>query len=135
MRVRQIWNDQRGSQLVEYVLVFPLIWMLLVFAVDTFTILYNKQVVLAAAFEAGRIASVQPKIGLARYHAEERASDGLKQAIGLTSSSVKIVIPKRWHKGEHLEARVSVTFSLLGSRSPYELTESYFMMVENAGDD
>ncbi|MGO0058583.1 TadE/TadG family type IV pilus assembly protein [Brevibacillus fluminis] len=132
MKRWRVWREETGSQLVEFVLVFPLIWVLLIFAMDQFTIMYNKQVALAAAFEAGRTASLQPNAGLARYYAGLRADDELEQAIGLKSSDVEVIVNRRWRKGEHLEARVSMTFSLLASNRPYQIDESYFMMVENA---
>lgn len=134
MKRCRIWREERGSQLVEFVLVFPLIWILFVFALDQFAVIYNKQVALSAAFEAGRMASLQPNAGLAKYYAGLRAKDELDQAIGLESSDVKVIVNNRWKKGEHFEARVSMTFNLLASRSPYQINESYFMMVENAGD-
>lgn len=134
MKRWRVWREERGSQLVEFVLVFPLIWILLIFALDQFTIIYNKQVALAAAFEAGRTASLQPNAGLAKYYAGLRANDEFEQAIGLGTSDVEVIVNKRWRKGEHLEARVSMTFSLLASRSPYHISESYYMMVENAED-
>ncbi|MGE5702085.1 MAG: TadE/TadG family type IV pilus assembly protein [Clostridia bacterium] len=134
MRIRRLLKEEKGSQLIEFVLVFPLIWVLLVFTMDFFTIMYNKQIAMAAAFEAGRIASVQPNFGLARYYAESRAEDELDQAIGLDSKFVQLVPGRYWRKGEHIEARISIRVNLLASQKPYEINESYFVMVENAGD-
>jgi len=79
--LRRWLRDEQGSQLIEFVLIFPLVWLLIVFSFDQFTILYNRQKALAAAYEAGRIAAVQPNFGLAKYHARERGMAELDQGM------------------------------------------------------
>lgn len=126
-------RDERGSQLLEFIFVFPLVWLLIVFAFDQFSILYNKQKALAAAYEAGRIAAVQPNYGLASYYAKERGGSELEQGIGLTDSSVQLFIRGGgWQKGNHVQAEAKMSFTLLATGKPYEVTESYTMMIENA---
>lgn len=78
-RLHTLIHDERGSQLLEFILVFPLVWLLIVFSFDQFSILYNKQKALAAAYEAGRIAAVQPNYGLAAYYAKERGKQSSKR--------------------------------------------------------
>ncbi|GAA4721522.1 TadE/TadG family type IV pilus assembly protein [Brevibacillus fulvus] len=132
-RLTKLLKDQRGSQLVEFILTFPLVWMLIVFTFDQFTILYNKQKALSAAYEAGRIASVQPNYGLAQYYASSRGEEELSQAIGITDSDIRIKPVGSWQKGNHFKAVASIRFRLLATGQPYELMESYQMMIENAG--
>ncbi|MFY0545779.1 TadE/TadG family type IV pilus assembly protein [Brevibacillus sp. H7] len=128
-------REERGSQLIEFIFTFPLVWVLLVFAFDQFTILYNRQKALAAAFEAGRIAAVQPTYGLARYHGKERGEKELEQAIAATDGEVRIFVKGgKWKKGNHLQTEATVSFRLLASRQPMEVTETYHMMIENAED-
>lgn len=132
-KIRAFFLDERGSQMLEFVLVTPLVWLLIVFAFDQFSILYNKQKTLAAAYEAGRIAAVQPNYGLARYHATERGEEELKAGLGVADHDVRIELADgRWKKGNHLRAEATLSFYLLASGQKYELTESYFMMIENA---
>lgn len=129
---RFVW-DERGSQLLEFVLVFPLVWILFVFTFDQFTILYNRQKALEAAYEAGRIAAVQPNFGLAQYHARERGEAELEQGIGTTWGEVRLSLQGgTWKKGNHVEARATIAFRLLASGTPQEVTESYHVMIENA---
>lgn len=132
-RIRKILRDERGSQLLEYILTFPLLWVLIVFSFDQFTILYNKQRALTTAYEAGRIAAVQPNYGLAKYHGRLRGEQELEEAIGLSHHEINI-FPRggKWRKGHHLESEVTIRFHLLASGKLYELNESYFMMIENA---
>jgi len=125
-------RDERGSQVVEWILTFPLVWFLVMFAFDQFTIMYNKQRVLAAAYEAGRIASVQPNFGLASYHGEEQGMLELEQGLAVDDAGIEIIPEGKWRKGRHFEARASMTFRLLASSEPYSITESYYMMIENA---
>ncbi|TGV21994.1 pilus assembly protein, partial [Mesorhizobium sp. M00.F.Ca.ET.186.01.1.1] len=40
-KCKQWLRDEQGSQLIEFVLIFPLVWLLIVFSFDQFTILYN----------------------------------------------------------------------------------------------
>lgn len=132
-KMRALWKEEEGSQLIEFILVFPLVWLLIVFSFDQFSILYNKQKALAAAYEAGRIAAVQPNYGLASYYAQERGKAELKQAIGLTEGSVQLYLREgSWRKGNHVQTEAALSFTLLGTGSSYQITESYFMMIENA---
>jgi hypothetical protein len=131
----RLWREERGSQLLEFIFTFPLVWMLIVFSFDQFTILYNKQKALSAAYEAGRIAAVQPTFSLARYHAEKRGEEELEGGIGVIGAHVHIFLKEgRWRKGNHIESVATISFRLLASGEPLELTESYFMMIENAED-
>lgn len=131
--IRSLWKDERGSQLIEFILVFPLVWLLIVFAFDQFSIMYNKQKALAAAYEAGRIAAVQPNYGLAAYYAEERGKAELRQAIGSTDSKIRLLLREgSWSKGNHVQTEATLTFKLLATGTRYQVTESYFMMIENA---
>lgn len=129
--MRGLLREEKGSQLLEFIFLFPLFWVLLVFGFDQFTLFYNRQKALAAAYEAGRIACVQPNFGLALYHAERLGMEELKQAIGYETGEVEVITGGKWRKGSHIESRVSLRFRLLSSREPYELTESYMMMIEN----
>ena len=130
---KAIVYDERGSQILEFILVFPLVWLLIMFSFDQFSILYNKQKAMAAAYEAGRIAAVQPNYGLAAYHAKERGEAELSQGIGVTDGTVRLQLEGRgWKKGNHLRAEATVSFQLLATGKPYEITESYYMMIENA---
>jgi hypothetical protein len=128
-------REEKGSQLLEFIFLFPLFWVLLVFGFDQFTLFYNRQKALAAAYEAGRIACVQPNYGLARYHAERLGLAELKQAIGFETGEVEVVTGGKWRKGNHIESRVSLRFRLFSSREPYEIKESYTMMIENGEED
>ncbi|NGQ96436.1 pilus assembly protein [Brevibacillus sp. SYP-B805] len=132
---RRLWREETGSQVLEFILTFPLVWVLLVFAFDQFTIMYNKQRVLSAAFEAGRIASVQPNFGLASYHGEEHGMAELEQGMAVERGEIEILPQGRWKKGNHFEVKATLSFRLPATGERYELSESYFMMVENAGDD
>ena len=130
---KAIVYDERGSQILEFILVFPLVWLLIMFSFDQFSILYNKQKAMAAAYEAGRIAAVQPNYGLAAYYAKERGEAELSQGIGVTDGTVRLQLEGRgWKKGNHLRAEATVSFQLLATGKPYEITESYYMMIENA---
>jgi hypothetical protein len=131
----RLWRDERGSQLLEYIFTFPLVWVLIVFSFDQFTVLYNKQKALSAAYEAGRIAAVQPTFHLARYHAKVRGEEELEGGIGVIGADVHISMKDgRWRKGNHIQSEATISFRLLASGLPYELTESYTMMIENAED-
>lgn len=131
--LQKIFREEKGSQLLEFILTFPLVWILLVFAFDQFTILYNKQKVLAAAYEAGRIAAVMPNYGLAKYHGYSQGSKELEQGINVSDHDVTIILDgRRWKKGGHFESRATVSFRLIATGKRYELTESYHMMIENA---
>ncbi|GED72918.1 hypothetical protein BRE01_66200 [Brevibacillus reuszeri] len=131
--LQAVIHDERGSQILEFILVFPLVWLLIMFSFDQFSILYNKQKAMAAAYEAGRIAAVQPNFGLATYHAAERGEVELSQGIGVTNGEVRLQLEGRgWKKGNHLRADATVSFRLLATGKPYEITESYYMMIENA---
>ncbi len=132
MALKRLVKEEKGSQLVEFILVFPFIWILLMFCMDQFTMMYNKQKALAAAYEAGRIAAVQPNYGLAKYHAKQRGGKELEQAMGVTESDVLIRLEKRWGKGEHLEAIATLSFTLPATGEQMTLKESYFMMIENS---
>ncbi len=132
--LRRIRAEETGSQLLEFMLTFPLVWVLFVFSADQFSIFYNKQKALAAAYEAGRIACLQPNYGLARYHGRLRGLEELEQAIAARDKEVEILPEGRWKKGNHLLTQATVRFDLLASGQPYEVTESYYMMIENAGD-
>lgn len=125
-------RDERGSQLLEFVLVTPLIWMLFIFCFDQFTIMYNKQKLLAAAYEAGRIACIQPNTGLAQYHGEKQGMKELEEAIGLKDARVDILPQGRWRKGNHIEAKATAKFKLIATRDTVQQTASYYMMIENA---
>lgn len=127
-------RGENGSQLLEFVLVAPLVWLVFLFAVDQFTIMYNKQQALSAAYEAGRIACVQPNAGLARYHGAERGREQLEQAIGMETGEITISPRGQWQKGNHLTSKAKIRFRLLASGQPYVVEESYSMMIENAGD-
>jgi hypothetical protein len=130
---RTILYDERGSQVLEFILIFPLVWLLIVFAFDQFSILYNKQKALAAAYEAGRIAAVQPNYGLASYHGKERGEAELSQGIGITDGSIELdILDGGWKKGNHVRAEATISFTLLATGTKYVLTESYSMMIENA---
>lgn len=132
-RLQRFFHEEKGSQLLEFILTFPLVWILLVFAFDQFTILYNKQKVLAAAYEAGRIAAVMPNYGLAKYHGYEQGATELKQGLNVSDYDVRIMLNgKRWKKGGHFESRATISFRLIASGERYDLTESYHMMIENA---
>lgn len=134
-RLHTLIHDERGSQLLEFILVFPLVWLLIVFSFDQFSILYNKQKALAAAYEAGRIAAVQPNYGLAAYYARERGEAELKEGVGVADHDIQLKIRGGgWKKGNHISAIASMTFNLLATGKKYELTESYSMMIENAED-
>ncbi|MGG1662944.1 TadE/TadG family type IV pilus assembly protein [Brevibacillus sp. NRS-1366] len=131
--VKTILHDERGSQIIEFILVFPLVWLLIMFSFDQFSILYNKQKVMAAAYEAGRIASVQPNYGLATYHATERGEAELSEGIGVANTGVRLQIKGGgWKKGNHVKAEATISFRLLATGTLYEITESYYMMIENA---
>lgn len=131
--VKALVHDERGSQILEFILIFPLVWLLIMFSFDQFSILYNKQKAMAAAYEAGRIAAVQPNYGLASYHATVRGEAELSQGIGVTDGTVRLQLEGRgWKKGNHLRAEATVSFQLLATGKPYEITESYYMMIENA---
>ncbi|MFP3393218.1 TadE/TadG family type IV pilus assembly protein [Brevibacillus sp. SIMBA_040] len=131
--IQAVVHDERGSQILEFILVFPLVWLLIMFSFDQFSILYNKQKAMAAAYEAGRIAAVQPNYGLAAYHATERGETELSQGIGVTDGEIRLQLEGRgWKKGNHLRADATVSFRLLATGKPYEITESYYMMIENA---
>ncbi|WP_019123124.1 TadE/TadG family type IV pilus assembly protein [Brevibacillus massiliensis] len=134
-RVRRFWKEERGSQLLEFIFVFPLLWVLLMFSFDQFAIMFNKQKALAAAYEAGRIACVQPNAGLASYHGQQRGMEELDQAIGAELREIRILPQGRWRKGNHFEARATLHFTLPASGGKYEVTESYHMMIENAEGD
>jgi len=129
--IRKHLREERGSQLLEFILTMPLLLILITFVFDQFTILYNKQRALSAAYKAGRIAAVQPNQGLAEYHGEERGMEELKQCIALQKATISISNPTTWAKGKHFEARAKISFRLLWSDEPYELRESYHMMIEN----
>lgn len=132
-KVRTFIQDERGSQVLEFILVFPLVWLLIVFAFDQFSILYNKQKALAAAYEAGRIAAVQPNFGLASYYAKERGEAELREGVGVADHDIQIRIKGGgWKKGNHIQANATMAFYLLASGEKVELTESYYMMIENA---
>jgi hypothetical protein len=131
--LQKFFREEKGSQLLEFILTFPLVWILLVFAFDQFTILYNKQRVLAAAYEAGRIAAVQPNYGLAKHHGYAQGAEELEQGINVSHYDVRIIPNgRRWKKGGHFESRATISFRLIASGKWYELTESYHMMIENA---
>lgn len=133
--VRARISDERGSQIIEFILVFPLVWMLIVFSFDQFSMMYNKQKALAAAYEAGRIAAVQPNFGLAKYHARERGAAELAQGIGILDQDIQLELDGNgWRKGSHVKAEATVSFRLLATGELYEISESYYMMVENAED-
>ncbi len=134
MKRAAILKCENGSQLLEFVLVSPLVWLLFLFAADQFTIMYNKQKALSAAYEAGRIACVQPNAGLARYHGGERGMEELAEAIGMDNREVKIQPQGRWEKGNHVKATAIVRFWLIASGEPYTVEEEYSMMIENAED-
>ncbi|MEJ8547126.1 TadE/TadG family type IV pilus assembly protein [Brevibacillus borstelensis] len=125
-------RNERGTQILELILILPLLWFLFIFSFDQFSILYNRQKVLAAAYEAGRIAAVQPNFGLANYHAKEMGHAELKQGIGMTDSQVRLHVQGGWRKGNHFEAEATMKFNLLATGRPYELKESYLLMIENA---
>ncbi|MGD8192489.1 TadE/TadG family type IV pilus assembly protein [Brevibacillus ginsengisoli] len=127
-------KQEQGSQVLEFILVAPLVWLLFLFAVDQFTIMYNKQQALSAAYEAGRIACVQPNAGLARYHGSQKGREQLQQAIGMESGEVTISPRGQWQKGSHLISNAQIQFRLLASGQPYVVKESYSMMIENAED-
>lgn len=131
-QLRLFWRDERGSQLLEFILVTPLIWMLFIFCFDQFTIMYNKQKLLAAAYEAGRIASVQPNTGLAQYHAASQGLKELDQAIGKKAARIDIFPQGRWRKGNHIEAKATLQFRLIASKDTVQHSASYYMMIENA---
>ncbi|QRG67839.1 TadE/TadG family type IV pilus assembly protein [Brevibacillus choshinensis] len=136
-RLRQIIaifiHEERGSQMLEFILVFPLVWLLIVFSFDQFSILYNKQKALAAAYAAGRIAAVQPNYGLAVYHARERGEAELRDGVGVADQAIRIEIKGGgWKKGNHILSEATLSFYLLASGEKVELTESYYMMIENA---
>lgn len=131
--IRTLIGAERGSQLLEFILIFPLVWLLIVFAFDQFSIMYNKQKALAAAYEAGRIAAVQPNFGLAAYYAKERGEAELKQGIGITDKEIRLRIKEGgWKRGNHIQAEAKATFPLLATGRRYEVSESYYMMIENA---
>ncbi|EJL39964.1 hypothetical protein BAG01nite_45870 [Brevibacillus agri] len=133
--LRRWLRDEQGSQLIEFVLIFPLVWLLIVFSFDQFTILYNRQKALAAAYEAGRIAAVQPNFGLAKYHARERGMAELDQGMEVAERDIVLELDGGgWKKGNHFKAEAKVSFRLLATGAVYELSESYYMMVENAED-
>ncbi|WP_232699066.1 TadE/TadG family type IV pilus assembly protein [Brevibacillus daliensis] len=127
-------RNQRGSQIIEYILVFPLIWFLFVFGCDQFSIMYQKQKALAAAYQAGRFASVQPNFGLAQYIAKKQAKKELKKALYYYEQGIELRVGGSWSKGNHLETEVTLTFPLLASGTTYTVAESYYMMIENAED-
>ncbi len=129
--IRKIMREERRSQLLEFILTMPLLLALISFVFDQFTILYNKQRALSAAYSAGRIAAVQPNSGLAEYHGEQRGLRELEDCIGLEEANISIFSPKQWARGKHFETRASISFRLLWSNEPHELRESYYMMIEN----
>lgn len=130
--LKHFFQDERGSQIIEFILVFPLIWLLVMFSFDQFSIMYNKQKALAAAYEAGRIAAVQPNYGLAEYYAKQQAQEELRQAIGVTDSSFSLNPQGSWKKGNHVESEASISFTLLTTGRRHTITERYFVMIENA---
>lgn len=131
-RITRLICSQRGSQLIEFVLVAPLLWLLVLFAVDQFTLLYNRQKALAAAYEAGRIACLQPNIGLANYHAQQRGLAELADAISAEEMEIKLIPEGRWRKGNHVKAVAVLSFRLPASGEEQRIVESYYMMIENA---
>lgn len=130
----KILREQRGSQLLEFILTMPLVLALVIFSFDQFTILYNKQRALSAAYKAGRIAAVQPSSALADHYAEEVGEEELEQCISIEKGRVSISGPYEWAKGAHFEAKAKVTFRLLWSGELREIRESYTMMIENGSD-
>ncbi len=133
-RITEILKNEQGTQIVEFILIFPLIWFLFIFGVDQFTIIFNKQKVLAAAYEAGRFACIQPTYKLARYYAEKHAMEELGQALSVEESDVELIVERRWEKGDHVEARVTASFPLLATGGMYTIQESYTMMIESPVD-
>ena len=129
---KHLIQDERGSQIIEFIMVFPLIWLLVMFSFDQFCIMYNRQKALAAAYEAGRIAAVQPNYGLAEFYAKQRGKEELRQAIGVSNSSIRLDPQGSWKKGNHVESEASISFTLLTTGKRYEITERYFVMIENA---
>lgn len=128
-------REERGSQMLEFILVFPLVWLLILFSFDQFSILYNKQRALAAAYAAGRIAAVQPNYGLAVYHAKERGESEMREGVGVADQSIRIEMKGGgWKKGNHILSEATLSFYLLATGEKMELTESYYMMIENAKD-
>ncbi|RNB54257.1 pilus assembly protein [Brevibacillus gelatini] len=133
--LRRWLQDERGSQLIEFVLIFPLVWLLIVFSFDQFTVLYNRQKALAAAYEAGRIAAVQPNFGLAKYHARERGMAELDQGMEVADRDIVLELDgDGWKKGNHFTVEAKMSFRLLATGAVYELSENYHMMIENAED-
>ncbi|WP_126424719.1 TadE/TadG family type IV pilus assembly protein [Brevibacillus marinus] len=131
-QISRLMRSQRGSQLIEFILVMPLLWLLVLFAVDQFALLYNRQKALAAAYEAGRIACLQPNFGLASYHARQRGLAELADTIGVEDREIRLIPEGRWRKGNHVEAVAILTFRLPASGEEQRVVESYYMMIENA---
>jgi len=128
----RLLKEERGTQIVEFILVFPLLWFLFVFSIDQFTIVYNKQKALGAAYEAGRFSCIQPTYKLAKYYANLHGFKELKQALAVEESKVELLVKKKWRKGDHVESRVTISFPLLASGELFTVSESYTMMIENA---
>ncbi|WP_400161807.1 TadE/TadG family type IV pilus assembly protein [Brevibacillus sp. TJ4] len=128
----KMWKDERGSQIIEFIFIFPLIWLLMMFSFDQFSIMYNKQKALAAAYEAGRSAAVQPNYGLADYYAQQLGQAELRQGIGLTGSAITLNPQGSWRKGNHVEAEARISFTLLTTGKRHTITERYVVMIENA---
>lgn len=131
-QITRLICSQRGSQLIEFVLVMPLLWFLVLFAVDQFSLLYNRQKALAAAYEAGRIACLQPNFGLASYYAQQRGLSELADTIGAEEMEIQLIPEGRWRKGNHVKAVAVLTFRFPASGEEQRIVESYYMMIENA---
>lgn len=134
MKWLRVLKQEKGSQLLEFVLISPLLWILFLFAFDQFTIMFNRQKALEAAYEAGRIAAVMPNAGLAKYHGKKRGEESLQEAIAVESSEITFETSGGWSKGNHMKAKAFIRFHLLASGEPFEVEESYAMMIENAED-
>ncbi|RAP27198.1 hypothetical protein C2W64_01030 [Brevibacillus laterosporus] len=75
---------------------------------------------------------MQPNYGLATYMAKRYAEKELEQALYFEHKQIELIVRGGWLQGNHVEARVSLTFPLLGSGKSYTVEESYSMMIENA---
>lgn len=140
-----IWNNEDGSELVEFVFVVPVLMMVLAYMLCFCQIIYASQVALNASNAGVRIAVLQSNVSSAYSNAQQAAISNVSSAgMGISYSECNMTLsdvynaPAIWKRGNvcNFSVRVDVdTIMPLGNLDGFSgssrVTKTSHMMIEN----
>lgn len=144
-RVLNVLKNEDGSEIVEFVMVVPVLMTVLAYMLCFCQIIYASQVALNASNAGVRVAVLQNNQNNALYYAEQTCRNNVSSAgMGITYNDCTLSVtnasgtPTGWGRGNVCSVYVEVTVdtimpmsSLAGFSSESIVIKGSHMMIEN----